>query len=212
MELLHTYGGHRIDTEVGPCTTGFSVRDAVSGLAGVLTAGHCAGPAGSVAQYYDVDGSTYGVTMSGIRWDANQDFSWYQTPHVEFPTFFAGSDYRDVSGTILRTQMAGNWVCHYGRTTGYSCGIVDTIRYDPPDHICNNTNCSDRWPAIIEDAGVKCAGGDSGGPHFNGTTAWGITSAGTTLGIQAGQCPLLIFMSAEQLTWDGVNTRIMTAN
>lgn len=46
---LAGYGGRNIDTGLGGCTTGFSVRDAVSGLTGVLTAGHCAQGAGSAA-------------------------------------------------------------------------------------------------------------------------------------------------------------------
>lgn len=210
----HHYGGHRIDTGVGGCTTGFSVYDAVYGTRGVLTAGHCAQGVGSFATYYDVSPNpAYSVEMRGKRDDANQDFAWYKNEsHLAVPQFFSGGDYRNVTGTILRTQMSGNWVCHYGRTTGYSCGIVDTIRYRPPPHICNGQTCSDRWPAIFDDPYIECFSGDSGGPYFYGTVAWGTHTAGPDVGLDPGDCHTAVFMSAEQLTWDGVNTRILLAN
>jgi streptogrisin C len=207
----HTYGGHRIDA-VLLCTTGFSTKDAVSGLTGVLTAGHCAGGAGSQATYHDTAGfPPYSGTMSGKRWDANQDFAWYQTPHDEYPIFFDGQHYRDVIGVRPRIEMVGNLVCHYGRTTGRSCGFVDTIRYDPGFNYCNGGPCSDRWVGIFSDWGMKCSDGDSGGPYYFGNAAWGIHSGGWWTGEGYGQCPIAIMMSAEQLTWDGVNTRIMLA-
>ncbi len=84
---LAGYGGRKIDTGLGGCTTGFSVRDAVSGLTGVLTAGHCAEGAQSAATYHDADGTFDIVTMSGTRWDSNQDFAWYQTPGNDWPQF-----------------------------------------------------------------------------------------------------------------------------
>jgi hypothetical protein len=115
-------------------------------------------------------------------------------------------------GTILRTQMVGQWVCHFGRKTGQSCGVIDTIRYRPPPNFCNNTTCSDRWPAIISDPNIACYGGDSGGPYWSGNIAYGMHTGGSHTGTEAGQCPLAILMSVEQLSWDGVNTRVMVAN
>lgn len=124
----HTYGGHR----VGSCTTAFSSYDAVYGTTGVLTAGHCAGGSGSQLDYYQGGGlPSYKATLGGKRYDANQDFAWYTTPHVEYPLFYDGSNYRDVLGTRSRATMVGNLVCKYGRVTSFSCGFVDTIHYDP---------------------------------------------------------------------------------
>jgi hypothetical protein len=43
--LDHTYGGKLMDVFIPPyvysCTSGFTVKDAVSGITGVMTAGHC---------------------------------------------------------------------------------------------------------------------------------------------------------------------------
>ena len=207
------YGGRKIDTQLGGCTTGFSVVDAVSGLTGVLTAGHCAGSAGSVATYHDADGTLDSVTMSGKRLDSNQDFAWYQTPGADVPRFFDGQGgLRDVTGTVLRVNMSSGFVCHNGRTTGYSCGVNDTIRFRPEPELCGGQICSDRWAAIIDDPAIKCFSGDSGGPYFLNFTAWGVHKAGPDVGLGPGDCFTAVFMTAEQLTWDGVNTRIMLAN
>ena len=143
----------------------------------------------------------------------NQDFAWYETPDIDNPRFFTSPNLsRPVDGTILRTQMVGQWVCHFGRKTGQSCGVIDTIRYRPPPNFCNNTTCSDRWPAIISDPNIACYGGDSGGPYWSGNIAYGMHTGGSHTGTEAGQCPLAILMSVEQLSWDGVNTRVMVAN
>lgn len=108
--------------------------------------------------------------------------------------------------------MSGGFVCHDGRTTGYSCGVNDTIRFRPEPALCGGQVCSDRWAAIIDDPTIKCFSGDSGGPYFLNFTAWGTHKAGPDVGIGPGDCFTAVFMTAEQLTWDGVNTRIMLAN
>lgn len=71
--------------------------------------------------------------------------------------------------------------------------------------------CSDRWAAVINDPTWKCWDGDRGGPVFSVGVAYGIFKGGNTHGDFAGACTLGAFMTAEQLTWDGVNTRIMIA-
>lgn len=206
------YGGRLIDIDgVGGCTTGFSVFDAIYGTTGILTAGHCIGQVNAVnATYHDIDGTFDPVVRRGVRWDANQDFSWWDTPGADIPRFWDGSQYRDVTGTALRINTSGAWVCHWGRWTWFSCGVVDTIRYRPPVEACREM-CSDRWAAVINDPTWKCWDGDSGGPVFSVGVAYGIFKGGNTHGDFAGACTLGAFMTAEQLTWDGVNTRIMIA-
>ena len=202
----HTYGGHRI----GGCTTAFSSYDAVHGTTGVLTAGHCAGAPESLLTYYQTSPApTYPATLKGKRYDANQDFAWYTTTHDEYPYFYDGSAYRSVFGTKARLDMPGNLACKYGRVTGYSCGIVDTVHFDPGFNYCNNGPCDDVWGAIISDYGIQCMDGDSGGPMFYSNTAWGIHSGGLSTGPGYGECAVSIYMTAGALLWDGVNTRIM---
>jgi hypothetical protein len=97
----HTYGGHRI----GGCTTAFSSYDAVHGTTGVLTAGHCAGGSGSQLTYYQGGGlAPYPASLKGKRYDANQDFAWYTTGHIEYPVFWDGTAYNSVQGTRARLR------------------------------------------------------------------------------------------------------------
>jgi hypothetical protein len=92
-------------------------------------------------------------------------------------------------------------VCHYGITTGQSCGIGQDIHYDPGPTYCNGGPCDDVW-VLIEGQYLECDFGDSGGPVFLSGSAWGILSGGFP------NCAYIFIMSAGALQWDGVNTRI----
>lgn len=50
--------------------------------------------------------------------------------------------------------------------------------------------------------------GDSGGPYFWGTTAWG-THSGSKTTNGGEDCVHVVFMSVGALQWDAVNTRIL---
>ncbi len=202
--LLHTYGGKRMFNAEGGCTSGFTVVDAVSGLTGVLSAGHCFT---TDATYVQDATTSYNADLSGRPWDANQDFEWFQTSHEEFAQFFDGAVLRNQTGTQPRAQMVGNPVCHYGISTGQSCGIVDTIHFNPSPTYCNGGPCDAVWVKVSGPA-LRCFFGDSGGPMYWGSTAWGTVSGGIPVGGGAG-CTYLIMMSVGALQWDGVNTRIL---
>lgn len=78
-----------------------------------------------------------------------------------------------VTGVAPRTQQpAGSTACHYGKTTGYSCGTIDT------NELCNTVNGQTgcRWVRVT---GASHAGGDSGGPWFYGGYAYGIHASGS---------------------------------
>lgn len=219
----HTYGGKLIDKlvngELRGCTTGFTVKDAVSGVTGVLTAGHCSDDAWANGDptYHESGSIAYLADLSGVRWDRNQDFAWYQTSHVEYPQFFSGGSMRQQSGTQPRLEMEDNPVCHYGigsdavsGQNGYSCGIVETIHFNPGATYCNGGPCDSVWVKAVVGGGydLDCRRGDSGGPHFWGTTAWGTHSGSKTTG-GGEDCVHVVFMSVGALQWDAVNTRIL---
>jgi streptogrisin C len=65
----HTYGGANLST----CTSGFTVRNFVTLVNGVLTAAHC-----SNTQTYTQppNGPAYALTFMGGRNDGNQDAQW----------------------------------------------------------------------------------------------------------------------------------------
>ncbi|MQA67544.1 MAG: hypothetical protein GEU76_16850 [Alphaproteobacteria bacterium] len=200
----HTYGG----AAIGGCTTGFTVRDAVHGTFGVLTAGH-PGCSNSTATYVEPppSGIGYTMTLQGKRFDANQDFAWYrETTHLVYPTYWDGSAFRDVWSTRARLDMVNYRVFKFGTTTKKSEGIVDSVWYNPGWNYCNGP-CDSVW-GLIDDPLIKCWGGDSGGPYFWAEQAWGIHSGSASSGPGPGQCDYAIFMTIGALQWDGVNTRV----
>lgn len=226
LVLEHTYGGKLMTDTVGgvvfSCTSGFTVRDAVSQLTGVTTAGHCFAGAGD-ATYTESPTISYPADFSGARWDANQDFAWYQTSHPELPSFNTGLGMRTQSGTQPRLEMEGNPVCHYGigsdsiaGHSGYSCGVVADIHFAPASNICNGLVCDAVWVRVTDSGtpggayDIECRGGDSGGPYFFGTVAWGTHTAGKhSTTDPTSPCEYTVMFSIGGLQWDGVNTRVL---
>jgi len=187
--------------------------DAVYGTRGVLTAGHCGGrDAGATKTYYQPNSAvTYPMTVRGERWDANQDFEWLsENTHVKYPIYWDGSAFREVWSTRARLSMVNYRVFKYGRTTGKSEGIVDSVHYNPGWFYCGGP-CDSVWGLIDNEPLIKCADGDSGGPYFWAEQAWGIHSGSLNSGPGAGQCDFAIFMTIGALLWDGVNTRVLEA-
>ena len=213
----HTYGGKNITIPPKGCTTAFTVQDAVSLLKGVMTAGHCVDPGVTNGTYYQTDSLSYAVTLGGKRWDANQDFSWWQnSSHAYYAQFWDGANLRTQTSVKARNSMEGNPVCHFGRTTGYSCGLTISVSYNPGSTYCNGGACAAVWVKVGDAGGynIKCWAGDSGGPYFWINAAWGVHSGGAHTSQppqpepEPDDCVFSVMFSAEGLTWDGVNTRI----
>jgi hypothetical protein len=144
------------------CTTGFSVAGP-QGL-GTTTAAHC--------------GHDLGPGFTFIyEWEYGPyDLQWHTTPGqtVRSWAYDGVPSYRHVTGTRARgDQYDGEWVCKYGRTTGYGCGQI-------ADRYFASTWPNDDHSFVRvhhpEDA-VLIRGGDSGGPWYNGGTAYGMTHA-----------------------------------
>ena len=120
--------------------------------------------------------------------------------------FWDGSQYVTQTAQKSRSFMVGNTVCHYGTVSGYSCGYAEDIHYRPSNNICNGQVCDAVWLKVRDSAyyNLNCQGGDSGGPFFWGSTAWGTLS-----GKNGGDtCDYAIVFTLDGLTWDGVNTRL----
>jgi hypothetical protein len=74
-----------------------------------------------------------------------------------------GSSNRPIYNVRFRaSQAVGDWVCKYGMTSGYGCGTIATTSQDGV-----NVRLDD----------VTLQGGDSGGPWFVNTTAYGTSIA-----------------------------------
>lgn len=189
------------------CTTAFVVKRTTGTTTGVTTAAHC-GP-GS-ANYTGVDGASATLTYQARSFTASNDEQWYTSAATEEPKFYANSTTTPRTLTGRRTQAStavGNNFCHYGSTTGYSCGDVDATDFQPTSYTCgpasNPVPCDATWISMVPPSsgtGLACAGGDSGGPWFVSTVATGIHSAGASTGTGIGDCLLAVYQSTDRLS------------
>jgi streptogrisin C len=166
------------------CSAGFNVRNASTGQAYLLTAGHCTAAGQS---NYGNDDTYFGPTVESsfpggddalIRHDNSY---WVVGPWIDQNPSWGG--YIQVGG--FSDVMPGNVVCKSGITTKWTCGVVqvkdETVVYDgdPAMTVYGLT----RHSACVEP-------GDSGGPnvtHMSGVVPW--VAEGVT--------------SGAQLYWDG---------
>ena len=190
-------GGSRVEgisSEDGrryACTTGFVVTDGTQ--TGVVTAAHCP----DTLTYFDPEGGEVPLSFVG-GWGARyQDVQVHVAPQTLKPQFYADarkSRLRDVTTWRRRTSTrAGDAVCHRGETTGYSCAQVELTDYAPPGELCGGP-CDPVWVTVT---GPSCRGGDSGGPIFNGTVAFGIAKGGNYS--RSGRCNFYYYMSTDYL-------------
>lgn len=148
------YGGGYLST----CTTAFSVRG--GGYEnGLLTAGHCAN-----------NYQTYGSVSLSLR-DRHKgsygDVAWYSTDAWTAPEFYSQPG-QLVSVTDTNYPMVGQRLCLNGQgTRGRFCDeTVWNVRTCSSDGVCNLTAMSSR----------KARPGDSGGPWFSSSIAYGVHS------------------------------------
>lgn len=173
------------------CTTGFAVTDGARSA--VTTAAHCvdtldyAGPGGERVPLSFV--GQWGWGYRDVQIEASADRL--------APVFFA-----DTAKTVLRgvdgartraATRAGDYVCHRGERTGYSCAVVELTDFAPAGDLCGGA-CLPTWVTV---AGPNCKGGDSGSPVFSGTTAFGIVKGASYR--RDGSCAFYFYMSVDYL-------------
>ncbi|MEO7503774.1 MAG: hypothetical protein ABIT69_01160 [Sphingomicrobium sp.] len=189
-------GGGRIvgtkeDGKRYACTTAFAVTDGVR--TGIATAAHCP----DEVEYQDSDGARIALPFAG-QWGARaQDVQINLTPVRPKPFFYADRKQgalRVLSGARSRlSTRAGEWLCHYGESSGYSCAEVELTQFAPPGDLCAGP-CAPSWVTVRTH---DCHGGDSGGPVFSGTVAFGITKGGS--GGRDTRCNFYFYMSTDYL-------------
>jgi hypothetical protein len=173
------------------CTTGFVVADATR--TGVLTAAHCP----YSLTFIDKGGVRTPLEFAGAWGARYQDVQVQVSAEPLRPLFYADTSKslaRPVTSWRNRTSTrAGDIVCHRGEKTGYSCAEVEMIDYAPPGSLCGGP-CDPVWVTV---AGPACKAGDSGGPVFNGTVAFGILKGGSYR--RDGGCDFYYYMSTDYL-------------
>jgi streptogrisin C len=199
-------GGERLEAidraqhRVQRCTAGFLVTDGVREA--LSTAAHCPDVLDIVAD----DGIRTTLPMIGAWGAGHQDVQLHAVPGSPTPRLHAGADPGAMRGmttwrqrTSLRT---GDFVCHQGIVSGFSCAEIRFAEYAPPGDICY-TACPATWVMVD---GPHCAHGDSGGPVFLGTVAFGLVKGGSFAG--DGACSAYYYMPLDYLP---AGWRLLTA-
>jgi hypothetical protein len=173
------------------CTSGFVVTDGTR--TGIATAAHCP----DELAYEQPDGTETPLHFAGQWGLGYHDVQVNLSPDASEPLFYsnrgAGALRRLDTWRNVASTRAGDFVCHYGESSGYSCAVVELIDYAPPGALCGGP-CSPTWVTV---EGPNCATGDSGGPVFSGGVAFGIAK-----GINrnaAGRCNFYYYMSTDYL-------------
>lgn len=173
------------------CTTGFAVTDGLR--TGVVTAAHCP----DALTYYDPQGGEIPLRFEGGWGVGHQDVQVHVGDRPHAPLFYADTAktaVRRLTGArALQSTRAGDVVCRRGETTGYSCSEVELMDYAPPGELCGGP-CDPTWVTV---AGPSCRGGDSGGPVFSGTVAFGIVKGANYAA--GGRCNFYYYMSTDFL-------------
>jgi hypothetical protein len=173
------------------CTTGFVVTDGAR--TGIATAAHCP----DELTYRDPDGGEIPLDFVGQWGWRYQDVQINVSPRAQRPLFHADTAARGArtltSWRNRHSTRAGDAVCHRGERTGYSCAEVELIDYAPPGDLCGGP-CEPSWVTVT---GPNCRNGDSGGPVFSGTIAFGIAKGGSYGA--GGACNFYYYMSTDYL-------------
>ncbi len=173
------------------CTAGFAVTDGTR--TGIVTAAHCL----DQLTYYDPDRRPTPLTFVRQWGWGYHDIQVHAGPLVDRPLFYADTA-RTTERPVERQQAksstrAGDFVCHRGESSGYSCAEVELLDFAPSGELCGGA-CLPTWVTV---AGPHCRAGDSGGPVFSGTTAFGIVKGGSYRA--DGSCAFYYYMSLDYL-------------
>jgi len=173
------------------CTTAFVVTNGETNA--IATAAHCP----DELTYVDRDGTHVTLPMIGSWGAGYQDVQINSSPDSPDPFFYsnrgAGTLRRLVSWRNVASTRAGDFVCHYGESSGYSCATVELTDYAPPGDLCGGP-CSPTWVTV---KGPSCVPGDSCGPVFSGEIAFGIAKGVNRA--SSGQCLFYYYMSTDYL-------------
>jgi streptogrisin C len=173
------------------CTTAFVITNGETNA--ITTAAHCP----DELTYVDRDGTSVVLPMIGSWGAAYRDVQINGSAQSPEPLFYsnrgAGTLRQLVSWRNVASTRAGDFICHYGESSGYSCATVELTDYAPPGDLCGGP-CFPTWVTV---RGPSCVPGDSGGPVFSGEVAFGIAKGVNRA--SSGQCLFYYYMSTDYL-------------
>lgn len=170
-------GGNILGGAGARCTSGFSLESGGGTTTYTTTAGHCMD---WPLEYSDSAGAgSFPVEYEGQVLTGYADLQWMSVPDGRdaSPDFHAGPAFGVVQvrqGLRRADLRIGDAACHYGMTTGGSCGRIASTDFRPEAQgewaIHCVPACSARWILITPDwdslGELKCYPGDSGGPWY----------------------------------------------
>jgi hypothetical protein len=187
------------------CMTAFAAKHNTTGKTGLVTAGHCVRPTGTIS--LKDGGTNYAMTQgAAVDREGAGDLMFLSGAPAAVAEFYHDGTglARSVTGIMSRANTtAGNgtlttagtirgaFVCHLGQESFgssnvvQSCGEVvstkvnrDTKAFTGGSFVLVRNTQSGAGTLQTTGAGtLKCFTGDSGGPWFAGTNAFGVTSA-----------------------------------
>jgi hypothetical protein len=174
------YGGGRLEVSAGSslaCTAGFNVIVVSGTTTGVATAGHC----GNSLTHENSNGDTeYAMTFWAQHRGGWGDFQWHTTSDTEGDTFYYDWGLtRNVSS--MANPSDGQTICRFGQNTGAQCDTVADL--DTCSTFDGIAHCK-----LVRMDHKEAAAGDSGGPWYYGTVAYGYHSGYASCGIFGGSC------------------------
>ncbi len=140
-------------------TSGFSVINS-SGVKGITTAAHCE----NTILYNGVE-----LPFQASAYGGSYDFQWHTAPgFIVRNLIFDGTNERFIFSTKHRdNQAVGEWVCKYGKVSGYTCGYIIDKNFNPGGAMGSTLI------RVHREGYNLSALGDSGGPWFFSNTAYG---------------------------------------
>ncbi|MBM7024512.1 hypothetical protein JS515_01265 [Clavibacter sp. DM3] len=145
------------------CTAGYTVRNARTAATGLITASHCPDDLNYESRPI--------LTFEGHGDSGQLDEQWYSSTEAaqgEFISQKAGSNLLRRKVTAVAAPFVGMSVCKYGTVTGNGCSTV--INGPTTTVNANGVTYGNLWQV----QSYMTDEGDSGGPWFYGTTAYGI--------------------------------------
>ena len=188
--------GYRGGFDMTSCTSGFNI--VVNGTRGMTTSAHCPD-----TQSYRTFGSTTwnATTYRSQALTRTADIQWHTTSLTPGWAFHGSSTSSTqlVTSRTLRTSQSGDYICHRGKSTDYSCGTVTTVSYTPTySGACGSTPCNPMF-VLAQGPSLECYPGDSGGPVFSGGSAYGWYKGQSSTGTTAAACSWMFWMAPDYL-------------
>lgn len=138
------------------CTSGWPVAGTGGVTEGLITAEHCPNDMTYTGRYV----LDYSRRLPYTRGDVQYMSS---TEDVGTGFYYAVGEYKGSTG--FSTPYANQYLCKFGRTSGNTC-----------DHVRDTFTCRDEYCNLVDMDNREAASGDSGGPWYYGTTAYGVHS------------------------------------